>query len=80
MSNAQVRSVIAELKGRFAHFLETGDDSKIPTDLTRITYRVVRMLWILITNLLLTDAHPASAFRPCKKAGNASGIASRSSL
>lgn len=32
-------SVVKELQSRFAHFHETGDDSKIPADLQRITYR-----------------------------------------
>ncbi|RPD63715.1 hypothetical protein L227DRAFT_496652 [Lentinus tigrinus ALCF2SS1-6] len=31
---------IEELKSRFAHFLETGDESKIPTDIARVTYRI----------------------------------------
>lgn len=31
-------SVLAELKSRFKHFQETGDDSKIPADLVRTTY------------------------------------------
>ncbi|EPQ58615.1 hypothetical protein GLOTRDRAFT_36981 [Gloeophyllum trabeum ATCC 11539] len=32
--------VIQELKGRFKHFVETGDDSKIPADLLRTTFSV----------------------------------------
>ncbi|KAF9504838.1 hypothetical protein BS47DRAFT_1438322 [Hydnum rufescens UP504] len=35
---AEDPSVIEELKSRFAHFQETGDDSKIPTDLQQVTY------------------------------------------
>lgn len=33
-------SVVKELRSRFAHFHETGDDSKIPADLQRVTYRI----------------------------------------
>lgn len=33
--------VIKELKSRFQHFKETGDDSKIPADLQRTIYSVV---------------------------------------
>ncbi|KAI0717276.1 peptidase family M1-domain-containing protein [Cerioporus squamosus] len=32
--------VVGELKSRFAHFLGTGDDSNISTDLARVTYRI----------------------------------------
>ncbi|KAF8603360.1 hypothetical protein BDV93DRAFT_523426 [Ceratobasidium sp. AG-I] len=32
--------VVKELRSRFAHFHETGDDSKIPADLQRITFRI----------------------------------------
>ncbi|KAF8626069.1 hypothetical protein AX15_005101, partial [Amanita polypyramis BW_CC] len=31
--------VVRELKNRFAHYIKTGDDSNIPADLLRITYR-----------------------------------------
>ncbi|KAL1947448.1 hypothetical protein VTO73DRAFT_14409 [Trametes versicolor] len=31
--------VLSELKSRFDHFLKTGDDSKIPSDLTSVTFR-----------------------------------------
>ncbi|OJT04088.1 Aminopeptidase 2, mitochondrial [Trametes pubescens] len=31
--------VLGELKSRFDHFLKTGDDSKIPSDLTSVTFR-----------------------------------------
>ncbi|PFH52379.1 hypothetical protein AMATHDRAFT_140150 [Amanita thiersii Skay4041] len=31
--------VVDELRSRFTHYLETGDDSKIPADLQRITFR-----------------------------------------
>lgn len=32
--------VVQELKSRFAYFIETGDDSKIPADLQRVTFSV----------------------------------------
>ncbi|KAH9857712.1 leucyl aminopeptidase [Lenzites betulinus] len=32
--------VLEELKSRFAHLVKTGDDSKIPSDLTNITFRM----------------------------------------
>ncbi|KAI0831781.1 leucyl aminopeptidase [Trametes gibbosa] len=32
--------VLEELKGRFDHFLKTGDESKIPGNLTTITFRI----------------------------------------
>lgn len=35
-------SVLKELKGRFDHYMKTGDDSKIPADLIRITFASVR--------------------------------------
>jgi len=35
---AEDPSVVEELKSRFAHFQETGDDSNIPTDLQQVTY------------------------------------------
>jgi hypothetical protein len=34
--------VIKELQSRFAHFMKTGDDSKIPADLQRVIFSVVR--------------------------------------
>lgn len=37
-------SVIAELLARFKKAVETGDDSHIPPDLVRTTYRIVRTL------------------------------------
>ncbi|KAG9123895.1 Aminopeptidase 2 mitochondrial [Ceratobasidium sp. 392] len=39
-STADDKSVLEELRSRFAHFHETGDDSKIHADLQRITYRI----------------------------------------
>ena len=33
--------VLKELKSRFAHFMKTGDDSKIPADLQRVIFAVV---------------------------------------
>jgi len=33
--------VIKELQSRFNHFVETGDDSRIPPDLQAVTYRIV---------------------------------------
>ncbi|KAF8682603.1 ERAP1-like C-terminal domain [Rhizoctonia solani] len=38
-ATAQDKTVIKELRSRFAHFHSTGDDSKIPADLQRIIYR-----------------------------------------
>ncbi|KAF8325549.1 uncharacterized protein EI90DRAFT_2931912 [Cantharellus anzutake] len=37
-ARARHPAVLAELRSRFAHFLETGDDSKITSDLQRIIY------------------------------------------
>ena len=34
--------VIDEIKERFNHFLETGDDSRIPADLQSVIFRQVR--------------------------------------
>ena len=31
-----------ELRERFTHFMETGDDTRIPADLEDVTYAVVR--------------------------------------
>ncbi|KAG8687839.1 Aminopeptidase 2 mitochondrial, partial [Ceratobasidium sp. 395] len=39
-ATADDKSVLEELRSRFAHFQETGDDSKIPADLQRVTYRI----------------------------------------
>ncbi len=36
-------SVLAELKSRFADFQESGDDSRIPSDLQRTIYTTVRI-------------------------------------
>ncbi|KAL0580690.1 Aminopeptidase 2 mitochondrial [Marasmius crinis-equi] len=36
-------SVIEELKGRFKHYLDTGDDSRIPPDLQKATYTAAVM-------------------------------------
>ncbi len=33
--------VVDELKSRFDHFLKTGDESKIPSDLRQIAFRIV---------------------------------------
>lgn len=45
MSDVGYHRVIDELKARFAHFVKTGDDeSKIPSALRNITYRIVRLL------------------------------------
>lgn len=35
-------SVIKELQDRFHHFMETGDDSRIPADLQRVAFSTVR--------------------------------------
>jgi aminopeptidase 2 len=34
------KGVVKELRSRFAHFIETGDDSKIPADLLKTTFEV----------------------------------------
>lgn len=39
-ANAQDKGVINELKNRFAHFVNTGDDSKIPADLQAAIFSV----------------------------------------
>ncbi|KAI0674766.1 hypothetical protein C8Q78DRAFT_498501 [Trametes maxima] len=39
-ANAGDPWVIEEFKSRFAHFVQTGDDSKIPSSLTSIAYRI----------------------------------------
>lgn len=33
--------VVEELRSRFAHYMKTGDDSKIPAELEIITYGIV---------------------------------------
>ncbi|KAG8900325.1 Aminopeptidase 2 mitochondrial [Tulasnella sp. 403] len=37
-ASAQDKEVIAELQSRFKHFMETGDESRIPPDLRKSTY------------------------------------------
>ena len=37
----EAHRIIEELKNRFAHFVETGDESKIPGGLARIAYQIV---------------------------------------
>jgi len=37
-----VSSVLRELKSRFGYYMQTGDISKIPADLQRITFLSVR--------------------------------------
>jgi len=39
-AQAKDPGVIKELQSRFAHFVDTGDDSKIPADLQRVTFSV----------------------------------------
>ncbi|CAL1703777.1 unnamed protein product [Somion occarium] len=39
-ANAEEKSVVEELRSRFNHFLKTGDDSRIPPDLQRITFKI----------------------------------------
>ncbi|RDX48017.1 hypothetical protein OH76DRAFT_1484207 [Lentinus brumalis] len=56
--------VVNELKSRFAHFLETGDDSRIPTDLARITYRIAvqegaKREWERVKELAVQPKTPA---------------------
>jgi hypothetical protein len=39
--------VISELKGRFDHFMKTGDDSKMPGDIIQTIFRTVRAHYLL---------------------------------
>ncbi|CAA7267619.1 unnamed protein product [Cyclocybe aegerita] len=39
-SAARDEGVVKELQSRFEHFMDTGDDSKIPSDLQRVTFAV----------------------------------------
>ncbi|KAG5639615.1 hypothetical protein H0H81_010817 [Sphagnurus paluster] len=39
-AGAKDEGVIKELQGRFAHFMQTGDDSQIPADLQRVIFAV----------------------------------------
>ena len=36
-----LNSVIKEITSRFAYYMETGDDSRIPPDLENLTYTIV---------------------------------------
>lgn len=36
--------VVAELRARFAEYMKTGEDAKIPADLQRIIYSMVRLM------------------------------------
>jgi len=48
-------SVIKELQGRFRHFMETGDDSRIPADLQNVTFSTVRACPRSRNKTLITD-------------------------
>lgn len=46
--------VVEELRSRFAHYMKTGDDSKIPAELEIITYGIVSPLCAPCVTSLLT--------------------------
>ncbi|KAH9923984.1 leucyl aminopeptidase [Epithele typhae] len=64
-------SVTAELKKRFAHFLETGDDSQISSDLLAVTFATAvkeggQAEWDVVRNICgkaRTPAHGTAAMR-----------------
>lgn len=48
----QFFSVVRELRGRFAQFMKTGDDSMIPADLLKVTFQVVSEMASKINDIL----------------------------
>ena len=60
---------------RFTHFVETGDDSNIPGDLTRIKFKIVRPLFTLHSPPQATSDGPSS-HRACEKVLSRIGVLS----
>ncbi|OSD01301.1 hypothetical protein PYCCODRAFT_1445793 [Trametes coccinea BRFM310] len=57
---------VGEMKVRFAHFLETGDESRIASDLANVTYRIAvqeggKREWDFLKRLASSTANPAQA-------------------
>lgn len=60
-SDAVLCRVIKELKSRFDHFVRTGDDSRIPADLQRVIFSVVRhVAGALRGGVLMIVSRPSS--------------------
>lgn len=62
--------VVKELQSRFDHFLKTGDDSKIPNDLTGVIFRIVSASAHLY-------AYIQYSVRPIRRCGKADGPSGR---
>ncbi|KAL7281141.1 hypothetical protein ACG7TL_004449 [Trametes sanguinea] len=57
---------VGEMKARFAHFLKTGDESRIASDLANVTYRIAvqeggRREWEFLERLASSTANPSQA-------------------
>ncbi|RDX52652.1 hypothetical protein OH76DRAFT_1553921 [Lentinus brumalis] len=66
--------VVEELKSRFDHLLKTGDDSKIPSDLTNITFRTAvrkggRAEWELVRNIAAKAKNPSQGLSAMRAMG-----------
>jgi hypothetical protein len=64
-------SVLKELKNRFDHYMQTGDNSKIPADLQRIAFQSVRF-WKIFR--LIVELIPMKSSRPSNMVGARSTI------
>ncbi|KAI0747687.1 peptidase family M1-domain-containing protein [Daedaleopsis nitida] len=72
--------VIEELKGRFDHFLKTSDDSKIPSDLTAITFRVAvkeggRPEWEAVRSIASKPKNPSQGLSAMRAMGASKDLA-----
>ncbi|OCH95247.1 hypothetical protein OBBRIDRAFT_788437 [Obba rivulosa] len=68
------QEVIKELSGRFAHYMKTGDDSRIPPDLEYATYRTAvnnggRAEWEAVKNIVEKPKNPASGVNAMRVLG-----------
>ncbi|CDO74865.1 hypothetical protein BN946_scf185004.g15 [Trametes cinnabarina] len=66
--------VVGELKSRFDHFLKTGDDSKIPSDLTNVTFRIAvqeggQGEWEAIKRIAAKAKNPAQGLAAMRSMG-----------
>jgi aminopeptidase 2 len=66
LAQYHVCRVIAELKGRFDHFMKTGDDSKMPGDIIGCIFSTVRLrcsFWWVVVVMVIDDGYPVQAVK-----------------
>jgi len=72
--------VVEELQSRFSHFVETGDDSRIPPDLEAITYRIAvkhggREQWESVKDINEAGKTPTSRIAAIRALGHTQDLA-----